>query len=267
MEANTQNQPEQPETTTAPVNQPDISLSDALAGVFSEPGETFTSVRHSTKATYWIVPLIILALITAFSSFIVLNDEELSSEIKKKQTDAMKERFDKAVKEGSMTREQADEQLEKTEQMFSGSMFMVFGMIGGLFSVIVFFFVKALVYWGVLKIFKGTGTFVNMMNVLGLASIITSIQMIIDTVLAIFPGRLFVNIGPILLFTEEQLGSSMYKFVANFDFINIWYLIIAGIGVAKVSHVKLSTSLIVVFVLWLIWVIATSFGPLKFIGG
>ncbi|HEY3250403.1 MAG TPA: YIP1 family protein [Ignavibacteria bacterium] len=263
MEENTQEpKPEE----SAPVLQPNIALSDALAGVFSEPGETFTEIRHSTRATYWIIPLIILAVITSLASFIVLNDEELSSEIKKKQTEAVKERLDKAVKEGKMTRAEADEQLEKTEKMFGGGIFVAIGIAGGFFSVVIFFFLKALIYWGVFKIFKGSGTFINVMNVLGLASIITSIQMILDTVLAIFTGRLFVNIGPVLLFTEEQLGSSMYKFVANFDLINIWYLIVVAIGLSKVSHVKLSISVIVVFALWLIWVLFTSFGPLNFFG-
>lgn len=265
MEENTQEQ--QPEELKPPVLQQNITLSDALSGVFTEPSETFTSVKHSTKSTYWVIPLIILAVITSLASFLVLNDEELSSEIRKKQTEAVKERFEKAVKEGKMTREQADEQLEKTQNAMGGGIFVVIGIAGGFFSVVIFFFVKTLIYWGGFKIFKGTGTFINVMNVLGLASIITSIQMLIDTALAIFTGRLFINIGPILLFTEEQLGNSLYKFVANFDLINIWYLIVLAIGLARVSHVKLSISIATVFVLWLIWITLTSFGPLNFFGG
>ena len=265
MEENNQQSP-QPESIPAITQQQDISLTDALSGVFTEPGNTFTDIKNSSKKTYWVIPIIILAIVTSLASFIVLNDEELSSEIKKNQIEAMKERFDKAVKEGQMTREQANEQLESTQKMFGGNMFIIFGILGGFFSVLLFFFLKALVYFGVFKIFKGTGTYLNMLNVLGIASVITSIQILIDSVLAIFTGRLFVNIGPVLLFTQEQLGKEMFTFIANFDLINIWYLVIASIGLAKVSNVKTSTSLVTVFVLWLIWILLTSFGPLNFFG-
>lgn len=255
--------PEVPSTTSAPQN---ISLSDAIAGVFSEPGNTFTEVKASSKSNYWVWPLIILALITALASYIVLRDEDLSSEIKKMQTDVVKEKLDKEVKSGSMTREQADEQLEKTNKMFGGGMFVVFGILGGFFTVIIFFFLRSLVYWGAFKIFKGNGTFVNIMNVLGLASIITSVQAILNTVLAIFTGKLFINIGPVLLFTQEQLGKDMFKFVASFDLISLWCLAVIAIGCAKVSNLKSSVTFPVVYGLWLLWTVLTSFVTTSFIG-
>jgi len=243
-----------------------ISLSDCLAGVFSEPGSTFTEVKNSTRGSYWVWPMIILAVITALSAFIVMNDEELSSEIKTLQSKAMKEKLDEAVKSGAMTREQADEQIEKTQKFMGGGMMAVFGIVGGVVSVLIFFLVKGLIYWGGFKIFKGSATFLNILNVLGIASIITSIQMIIDTVLAIFMGKLYVNIGPVLLFTEEAVGKSMYKFIANFDLINIWYLIVISIGFAKVSNLKSSISFPMVFGLWLIWIVLTSFVTTSFLG-
>jgi len=264
MDANNQ-QNQMPESIPAETQQ-DFTLTDSLSGVFTEPGNTFIEIKRSSKKTFWVIPIIIFAIITGISSFIVLNDEELSADIKKQQIDAMKERFDTAVKEGKMTRDEANEQLDKSQKMFSGGMFIVFGLIGGIISVFIFFFLKALVYLGVFKIYKGTAGYVNIMNVLGVASIISSIQMIIDSVLAIFMGRLFVNIGPVLLFSQEQLGKQMYMFVANFDLINIWYLSVVSIGLAKVSGVKTSTSAITVFALWIIWVLLTTFGPLNFMG-
>jgi len=263
-ENNLQNQT--PDFVPPEAPAPDITLTDALSGIFSEPGDTFSEVKRSAKKTYWVIPLIIFAIVTGLSSFIVLNDEDLSSEIKKQQINAMKERFDQAVKEGKMTREAANEQLEKSQEMFGGGMFVIFGLVGGIVSVFIFFFLKALVYLGVFKIFKGTAGYVNIMNVLGIASVIGSIQMLIDTVLAIFLGKMFVNLGPVLLFSQDQLGKQLYMFIANFDLLNIWYLTVVSIGLAKVSNIKTSVSVIIVFILWLIWVLLTSFGPLNFMG-
>ncbi|KXK50344.1 MAG: Yip1 domain protein [Chlorobi bacterium OLB5] len=253
----------QQDQITAPETQPaeNISLGDAMAGVFSEPGNTFTAVKSSQKKNYWLVPLLILIAISIISSFLVTNDEELVSEIKTQQKEAVKKRLDEQVKEGKMTKEQADQQMEQTDKMFGGTMFVVFGLIGSVFGVLVIFFLKALIYWGGLKIFKGIAGYTDIMNVLGLTALITAIQLVVDTVLAILTGKLMMNIGPILLVTKETMSKEMYGLIANFDLINIWYLVIVGIGLAKVSNLKSSVTMPFVFVLWIAWVLLTSFGP------
>jgi hypothetical protein len=248
------NIPEQP-----PEN---IALGDAIAGIFSEPGDTFIAVKQSAKKNYWVIPSIIVVVISIMSSFLVLRDEELVSEITTTQKEAMKEKLDKLVKEGKMTKEQADQQVETAQKFMSGKMMMIFGLVGSIFGVIIIFLLKGLIYWGALKIFKGSAEFIDILNVLGLSGIITAIQLIIDSVLAIVMGKLLVNIGPVLLVSKESIGSSMYTFLANFDLINIWYLIVVSIGLAKVSQLKSSKTIPFVFGLWLIWALLTSFGPL-----
>ncbi len=239
-----------------------ISLGDAMAGVFTEPGSTFESVKASVKKNYWLLPVLIVIAVSVLSSFLVMNDEELVSEIRTKQKEAIKKQMDEAVKDGKMTREQADQQIEQTEKMFGGGMFVIFGIIGSVFGVLIIFFLKALVYWGGLKLFKGEAGYGDLLNVLGLAGLITAIQLAIDTVLAILMGKLMMNIGPVMLFSEESVGKQMYTLLANFDLLNIWYNIVVGIGLAKVSKLKPSVTITFVFVLWLVWVLLTSFGPL-----
>jgi competence protein ComGC len=255
-------------TDSFPVTpEPDLTLGDAMAGVFSEPGDTFASVKQSQKKNYWLIPLLIIIIVSILSTFLVMRDEELSSAIRDKQKAAMQEQIDKAVKEGKMSREDADKQIEQSQKFMSGGMMMVFGIIGSFFAVLLFFFLKGLIYWGSLKLFKGTAGYKDVLNVLGLAGLITSIQLVIDTVLAVLTGKLMTNIGPILLFTEESVGKSLYKVIANLDLINIWYLIIVGIGLAKVSDLKSNKTIPLVFGLWVLWVLLSSFGPLSMFAG
>lgn len=259
MEENKDQIQQEQDETVQP--QENISLADALAGVFSEPGETFLAVKKSTKKNYWLLPVILVIAVSIIASILVLRDEELASGIKEKQMKAMNEKMDKAVKEGSMTREQANQQIEQSKKFTTGSMMMIFGLVFSVFGVLFFFFFKAVIYWGALKIFKGTGGYVDIMNVLGLASIITAIQLVVDTVLAVFMGKLMVNIGPVLLFSEDAIGTKVYTLLAHFDLINVWYMVVVGIGLAKVSNLKSSVTLSFVFGLWLIWALLTSFGP------
>jgi len=270
MEENLENKPEAPEGIPAEETQPaeDISLSDAMTGVYTEPGATFEAVKNSKKRSYWIVPIILAIVLTLVASFLVINDEELYSEIKTMQTKAAKERLEERVKEGKMTQEQMDQAMEQTEKFMdkSSPFFLVSAVLGPIIGGFLILFVRGLVLWGVLKIFKGTATYMLIICVLGLASMIDIISTVINTVLAIVMGKLTVNIGPALFITKDMVGESLAKLLGHFDLIAIWYLIVLGIGLGAVSNLKSSKTIPVVFALWLIWIVLISFLNLPFAG-
>lgn len=271
MDENLENTPQQDlpgEQNLPSAPEPDLSVSDAMTGVITEPGDTFDAVKISTKRGYWVWPTIIFIVITLISTFLVMRDEELYSEIKTKQTTAMKERFEEQVKAGKMSQEQMNETMDKMDKGFNRSspLFIVSTTIGPAISILVILFLKGLIIWLIFKAFKGTASYMLVICVLGLANLIQSMQSIIDTVLAILMGRLQANLGPALLFTAETIGDSMFKFMSHFDVFNIWYLIVIGIGLAKVSNLKSGVSISVIFALWLVWVAFTSFLNIPFLG-
>ncbi|MGH2575924.1 MAG: hypothetical protein ACRDFC_09530, partial [Ignavibacteria bacterium] len=45
-----------------------ITLSDAMTGVITEPGETYEAVKNSTKKNYWLIPILILIVVYLISS-------------------------------------------------------------------------------------------------------------------------------------------------------------------------------------------------------
>lgn len=245
----------------------DISQSDALTGLITEPAETFEEIKKASKQNYWILPIIILIVITIAGRFLIMNDQELSSEIKTQTVDKMRKNMQEKVKEGKMSQEQMDQAMERMEQGFSGkgAMFIVFSIIGPVFAIFIFFFVRCLIVWGSLKIFKGTAAFTQIMSVLGLASIITAIQMIVNTVLAIFTGHINANLGAGLIIKSEMMTTTG-SLAGHLDLLTFWYLIVAGTGLARVSNLKSSVTISVLFGLWIIWVLATSFLPIPFMG-
>ncbi|MGA2667289.1 MAG: Yip1 family protein [Ignavibacteria bacterium] len=277
MEDNLENTTDRPpgeEQSSSDISQPpetveNISLSDALAGVFTEPGNTFEEVKKATNKNYWLMPIIILIVLAIVAGFLVMRDEELSGEIKAKQMQTVKERLQEQVKEGKMTQDQMNERMDQMEKGFSGSspIFYVFTIVGPIMGIFIVLFFKGLVFWGAIKLLKGTVTYMLVITVLGLSSIIESIQTVINTALAIMLGRLRVNIGPILLFAQNSLSEPMSKLLSHIDLLTIWYFIILGIGLAKVSNLKTSKVIPAVFILWLIWVCISSFANLPFMGG
>ncbi|RPI17935.1 MAG: YIP1 family protein [Ignavibacteriae bacterium] len=259
-----------------PVEQPfepedvkeDLPVSDAMTGVITEPGDTFEEVKASSKRNYWLLPTIILLVLSLFASYMVTHDEELYSEIRTKQVNAAKERLEAAVKDGKMSREQMNEQMEGMEKMMNpkSPLFIIFAGVGAIFSIIAFLFLRSLIFWGVLKGFKGTATYMLTVCVLGLASIIEALQTIINTVLAIITGNIRANVGLGMIVTPEMAENSLFKILSHLDLFTMWYLIVLGIGLAKVSDLKSSKTMPVVFGLWLVWIALTSFLNLGFFG-
>ncbi len=270
MEENLEKKPDSPEEGAGEESQQaeDIALSDAMTGVYTEPAATFEAVKNSKKRSYWLVPTIIAIILTLVASFLVLNDEELYSEIKTVQTKAAKERLEQRVKEGKMSQEQMDQAMEQTEKFMdkSSPFFLASAILGPIIGGFLVLFVRGLVLWGALKIFKGTATYMLVICTLGLTSMIDMISTVINTVLAIVTGKLIVNIGPALFITKEMVGETLAKFLGHFDLIAIWYLIVLGLGLGAVSNLKKSTTISLVFVLWIIWIVLISFINLPFAG-
>lgn len=257
----------EPQENPAEIN-PEIRLLDAVSGVFTEPGETFSVIgKQQIKRNYWPIPLVILIVVSVLSSLLVMNDEEIASSIKEKQKKTMQEQFDKLVREGKMTREEANQKIEANEKMFSGTLFIIFGLVGAFISTIIFFFLKSLIYFGALRLLKSIVNFTTVLNVVGLAGLISCIQILVNTVLAVFTGKIAANLGPLLFLQTESFGKEVYVLLASVDLLNFWYLGVLGIGLAKVSSFKTSTTLGIVITLWLIWVMLVAFGPFKFFSG
>jgi hypothetical protein len=256
---------ETPEGQTAREN---ITLSDAMSGVFAEPRRTFEAVKASTKRNYWLVPILISIIVTLIASYLVINDEELYSEIKTMQTEGARKRLEKAVKDGNMSQEQMNEQMEQIEKAMdkAGPIFLTFAILGPIVGAFFVLFFRGIVFWGAVKILKGTATYMMVICVLGLISLIDAIQTVVNTALAILTGRLQANLGLGLIFTKEAVGESMMKFLGHFDLFNFWYLIVLAIGISAVSDMKTPKSMIAVFTLWLIWIVLSSFVSIPFVG-
>lgn len=264
-----ENKPVQPDESlpAQPQVQEDISLSDAMTGVFTEPRVTFEGVKNSRKRSYWLVPTILMIIFLIAASFMVINDEELYSEIKSTQTEAVKKRMEERVKEGKMSQEEMNQAIERTEKFMdkSSPFFLVSAILGPLIGGFIILFLRALILWLVIKVFKGTASYMLVVCITALTGLIDVISTVINTVLAIVMGRLSVNIGPSLIFAKDSLSEDMMKFVSHFDLISIWYLIVLGIGLSAVSNLKSSKTIPAVFALWIIWVCLASFAGLSFI--
>ena len=237
-----------------------ISKSDAMAGVFTEPGDTFEQIARGPKENYWIIPTLIFIAASVIATFIFFSDSELVSKVMSDRLAETEASMEEKVRDGSMSREDADNAIEQTKVFLdpTSTMSKIIGFSMGIILPFITLFVLAGVYMLGLKIMKSGVEFYNVLNVVGLGFLITAIGTIIGTVISVLMGD-FKTLGLSLLASSDSVGSELYSFMTAIDAFAIWYYAVVSIGLSKVGKIKPAMAFGLVFGLWLLWHLLTSF--------
>jgi len=230
MENDETNQNDQPKN-----DMEELSHTDKIVGVISEPTNLFSKlVFLNTKVTDWLLPLFALIVVAIAATFIYMSNPEIKLEMQQQQEKAMQEQFDKMVESGQMTREQADEQLDKTMEMMGGSgMMQVFSSIGILVIMIIWFFVFTTIAFLIAKfVLKGDGSYAQAMTAMGLPLYITVLQIIILIIVGMLLGKMLTGINPASL-TGMDIKSLPGFLLSRLDVFSIWFYVVVGIAFAK----------------------------------
>ncbi len=233
-----------------------LSNADAMSGIFTAPGETFETIANTPKKNYWIFPVLVAVVIGLISTFLFMQDAELTSKTMEKQKEKMREKFQESVKQGKMTQEDSDKALESMNP--KGMMFKVFGFGGAIVGPFIILLLLSVFYLIALKIMKGQFDFTNILNVVGLAMLISGIGSLIAVVISVLKGNL-TTIGPGLLFSEESVGQKVYALLTKIDLFSIWFYAVIAIGLSKIGRISIAKTSSVVFGLWIVYVLVSSF--------
>lgn len=255
MDENYTEQNENPESQEV---QEELSKTEALSGVFLEPGKTFETINKVSKS-YWVIPLLIAIALGLVSTFMFFSDKELTDKVIDKQIQKVREQMEEKVKDGKMTPEQSTEAMEKTEKFMRGGIFFkLIGYVGSVISNVMLLFLLSLVYFVFLKIMKSQFNYLNLLNVIGLALMISGIGGLINVVISIVTGNLSsVSLG--LLLSESTIGAELHGFITKFDVFEIWFYVLISIGLVKIGKIKPIASYLVVFAVWILFHVVTVF--------
>ncbi len=258
-EDNYNNPPEEQNPDLIDENEP-IGKMEAVTGIITEPSATFERIAAIKPRIYWVTPVIIFIIASLIAVFLFYSDKELYSSVMDKQRKSMEERFDKSVKDGKMSEEQKKVAMESAEKFMDPKSPFAIGIAVGA-SVIGPFFIMvlmSLIYLICLKVLKGDTNFTNILNVVGLSFVIGATGKILETVLSIILGTLS-NFSLGLVLSEASVGSTVRSLIMKFDVFSIWSVVIVCIGLIKVGKLKTNTIYFVVFAIWILWVVISSF--------
>lgn len=238
----------------------ELSHTDKIVGVLSEPLNLFSKLSLvNVKVTDWLLPLLALMVVAIITTFVYMSNPEIRLEMQQQQKKAMQEQFDKMVESGQMTREQADEQLDRTSEMMSNPMFIyVFPTIGIVVMTLLWFFVITTLAFLIAKFaLKGNGGYSQAMSSMGLPLYISVVGGIVIIILALIMGKMVTGVNPAAL-TGMDVKTLPGFLLSRLDVFSIWYYVVVGIAFAKMfKSDDVKKYVITSLAVWLIFMFIT----------
>lgn len=268
-------QNEAPKMSSVESEQEEFELNhtDKLVGVFSEPGNTFSKIsKFPPKTSDWLIPVLVLIVMVILSQIVVRTNPEIKNQMKEKQIAAVQKNLDEAVAKGQMTRAQADEQMNRMEDMMENTgPFQMIGLVVGtpIIFFIVFFIVTAFFMMVAKFGLKGSATFKETMVAYGLPYYIAAISTVIMTIASLAMSKWLTGVS-----VADFLGTdktTLAGFIlGKLDIFSIWFYVVFGIGLAKMNKSEDSKKYVItVLACWLIFGLIFHFvaKAIPFLGG
>lgn len=233
--------------------QEELSHSDKMIGVFTEPSNTFETIaRFPVRSIDWVLPVVILFILIGVMRSIAMLNEEVALQTRQAQI----EMFDKMVSEGKMTQDQADQAIEGVEKQMEfmrGPLGWVINVVSTLIFGFIFFFIIAGIYFLFVKfLLKGEGSYQHVLVANGLTAYISMIQVLIGGILTFALGKIVMDTS-VANFLDLEKGSLVKFFVSKVDPISIWAYSVLAIGLAKLNRAQSTIPyFILVFTLWIL---------------
>jgi hypothetical protein len=228
----------------------ELSHSDKMIGVFTEPTRMFSiTSKFAARHKDWVIPILTFFIVVSLIRILAMTNEEVYFEAKKQGID----RIEKMVESGTLTREQADQQIDAMDTYMRGPMSWIFTFIPTLLFGFIFIIAIAGIYFLLIKlVLKGEGTFTGALVSIGLSSYISILQIVIAGILTMVMGKLMMDTS-VASFIGSDKNTIAGWFLSKLDPISIWAYAILSIGFAKMNKSESTGKYyILVFAVWII---------------
>ena len=250
----------QPQSEQVPVEEQEqeLSLSDKLVGVFTEPGKTFESIaKFPIKTIDWFLPVLAMFAVVIVAQLIMMGNPQIKAEMKQKQLQGIEKRLQAAVDNGTMTKQQAEEQMQTIEDgmdKMGGTVTKVITAVSILVVGFIAFLAIAGFYFLVIKfIFKADGTYQHVLITTGLTSYIGIISMILVTIISLYQGKQAHDVSVATLFSVDA-KTFVGFLLAKLDVFSIWMYFVIALGMTKIFNAGDSKKYYYfIFGTWIVW--------------
>ena len=218
-----------------------------MLNVFATPGDVFQEVRTASVSTAnWLVPAVILLLVSWTAGWLILSQDTIKHQL----SDITDQAIQKQVERAHMSEQQAEQAHamgEKWAGISSKIGFALVPVFGGFVSP----FIWGLILWLVgAKLFKGNFPYMKAVEVVGLANMISVLDVIVRTLLIVGMGNLYAAPGLVLLVKEFDPQNPVHSLLAVVNVMTFWILAVRAIGLARLSGASFAKAALWVFGIW-----------------
>ncbi len=254
----------------------ELSHSDKMIGIFTEPAKTYERIaQYPPKTMDWFFPVLLMLVLVIISQFLMMGNKELYYQMKQKQLDRIQKNLKEQVDSGRLTQQQANDQMNMIQDRMDQPPSVVQKIIqavGILIVGFIFFFIVSGIYFLFAKfVLKGDGTYASALVANGMTSYIAMIGIVIAAILAISMGRVLQDTS-LASFLDTDKSTFAGWIFAKIDVFTIWAYALLSIGLAKMFKSKSTVKYyITVFGIWIVgsflfFLLAKAVPFLKFFG-
>ncbi len=200
--------------------QAEMSVVGRILRVFYAPSETFEAVAEQRSAADWLLPTIVVALAIFFSTYLTspIYVAEAMEQIR-----------------GQTSAEQPN--VEGT-----GDAIRISGLIAAPIMTFVMLFIGAAIYLLVGKLLGGLLGYGHCLAIVAYTSLISILQHLVKTPLALANETMDVQIGLGMFLSEEAQKSFGGALLNSIDPFVVWMIVIAGLGLSIVGQIERSRA-------------------------
>lgn len=258
---------------TAPSAEEQLSHTDLLSGIFSNPIETFRRfVKQPLKTGDYMYPILTLVVAIVLSTNIIISNPVIADQMKQKQKEAVAKQLEEDVKKGKIDRATANERLAQTEEQFkmmSGWAGRLLTSVGILVSTAIMIVIICGFYFALIKfVLSDEITFKQTIVASALSGYISVLSVLANSIAAMLLDKSTTGITP-LLFIHTEPKTVLYFFLSKIDPLTIWAYAVFAIALAAFTKQSVKKYLIFVFSVYLFWSALAFFvlSKLPFLGG
>ncbi len=158
--------------------------------------------------------------------------------------------------------ETTPEQLDKTVN--AG---MISGPVLGAIGVVITWVLGALILWGIIKLFKGQGSFKQILSIAGYAGVITVLSTVVHVIKTNITGVYdLLSYTSMAVLMPKMDGNFIYGIAKFLDVFSIWHYAVIAIGVAAVSKMPKKKAYLIVAAIFVMQVLYAGIAEFRLAG-
>lgn len=204
--------------------------------IFYSPVEVFQDLKERPTWVWAFVIILLISLIFTFVCMPIIRQEAIRT---------LQERL-------------PPDRAEVALRFFSGTGFYIRTAISSLFGAAVVIFLQAGVFMLILTLIVREIEFRKLLAVTVYANLIPLAGKLVRLPLILYKKTMEIHTDLLLFLPFIEKRTFLYRFLSQLDFFTVWALLLFSVGIATITKLERKTSILVVFILWLAFIIIMS---------